>query len=198
MSIYNGPPRAGARGGAAEFSWDNVKADVDRTYYLGHSVKALAGRWQKNKDVYWYTKEKQAGETSLADEIRAVKQAEEDAMMEVRSHRHACQLGGTHAPHACMHASREGPMRLRHACMRDALHERQGKHGHARMFACTQALGFKPKSVKPLAPAALNEQEMKDLLKRGRDHDDEGQAGAATLGVPGVGEDKQSGLGFAA
>ena len=36
-----------------KFSWDNVKSDKDREFYLGHSVKALAGRWQKNKDVYW-------------------------------------------------------------------------------------------------------------------------------------------------
>ncbi|GIL88513.1 hypothetical protein Vretifemale_16487 [Volvox reticuliferus] len=47
MSLYNGPPRPGARGGRDQFSWDNVKADKDREYYLGHSVKALAGRWQK-------------------------------------------------------------------------------------------------------------------------------------------------------
>jgi len=38
---------AGARGGRAEFSWDNVKSDRDREYYLGHSVKASVGRWQK-------------------------------------------------------------------------------------------------------------------------------------------------------
>jgi hypothetical protein len=39
MSLYNGPPRPGARGGRGEFSWDNVKNDKDREYYLGHSVK---------------------------------------------------------------------------------------------------------------------------------------------------------------
>ncbi len=47
MSLYNGPPRGGTRGGKDQFSWDNVKADKDREYYLGHSVKALTGRWQK-------------------------------------------------------------------------------------------------------------------------------------------------------
>ncbi len=47
MSLYNGPPRGGTRGGADQFSWDSVKADKDREYYLGHSVKALTGRWQK-------------------------------------------------------------------------------------------------------------------------------------------------------
>ena len=79
------PIRPGARGGRSEFSWDNVKADKDREYYLGHSVKALAGRWQKGKDVYWYTREKEGGGSTLQDEIKAVKLREEEAMLEVGS-----------------------------------------------------------------------------------------------------------------
>lgn len=47
MSLYNGPARGGNRGGKDQFNWDNVKADKDREYYLGHSVKATTGRWQK-------------------------------------------------------------------------------------------------------------------------------------------------------
>lgn len=31
-------------GGKDQFNWDNVKADKEREYYLGHSVKALTGR----------------------------------------------------------------------------------------------------------------------------------------------------------
>ncbi|KXZ53010.1 hypothetical protein GPECTOR_8g379 [Gonium pectorale] len=81
MSLYNGPPRPGARGGRDQFSWDNVKADKDREYYLGHSVKALAGRWQKGRDVYWYTREKGSND-ALAEEVNAVKQREEELMME--------------------------------------------------------------------------------------------------------------------
>lgn len=30
-----------------EFSWDDVKADKHRENYLGHSLKAPVGRWQK-------------------------------------------------------------------------------------------------------------------------------------------------------
>ncbi|WIA30619.1 hypothetical protein OEZ86_000698 [Tetradesmus obliquus] len=81
MSLYNGPPRPGARGGRGEFSWDNVKADKDREYYLGHSVKATTGRWAKGKDVFWYTKAGGAGGVSN-DELEAVKQQERDMMAE--------------------------------------------------------------------------------------------------------------------
>jgi hypothetical protein len=30
---------------------EDVKGDKEREYYLGHSVKALAGRWQKGASV---------------------------------------------------------------------------------------------------------------------------------------------------
>jgi hypothetical protein len=59
-----------------------VKADKDREYYLGHSVKALTGRWQKGKDVYWYTRDKGADDVARA-EIEAVKQREKELMDEV-------------------------------------------------------------------------------------------------------------------
>lgn len=55
------------------------------SYYLGHSVKALTGRWQKGKDVYWYTREERNDQTSnLDDELQAVKAHEEQLMAEVR------------------------------------------------------------------------------------------------------------------
>jgi hypothetical protein len=85
MAVYNGPPRAGSRGGRDQFNWENVKADKDREYYLGHSVKALTGRWQKDKDVYWYTREKDGqGTNNLDAELQAVKAHEEQLMAEVR------------------------------------------------------------------------------------------------------------------
>lgn len=36
----------------AEFSWDDVKVDKHRENYLGHSIKAPVGRWQKGM-VLW-------------------------------------------------------------------------------------------------------------------------------------------------
>ncbi len=44
--------RGGTRGGKDQFSWESVKADKDREYYLGHSVKATTGRWQKGGAVH--------------------------------------------------------------------------------------------------------------------------------------------------
>lgn len=84
--IFNGPPRGGTRGGRDQFNWENVKVDKDREYYLGASVKALTGRWQKGKDVYWYTREKtergEAANLAREQELAAVKQREEQLMME--------------------------------------------------------------------------------------------------------------------
>ena len=64
-----------------------------------------------------------------------------------------------------------------------------------------QALGLKPKEAKPLAPAALDKQEMAKLL-HGNQDDQDGPGGPSphgALGVPGVDPgSKVSGLGFKA
>lgn len=81
MSLYNGPPRPGARGGRDQFNWESVKTDKDREFYLGHSVKATVGRWQKGKDVFWYTRNKDENDV-LNEEIKAVKVKEQELMLE--------------------------------------------------------------------------------------------------------------------
>jgi hypothetical protein len=85
--IYNGPSRGGTRGGKDQFSWDSVKSDQQREFYLGHSVKAATGRWQKGKDIFWYQKEKDpshtlSNEDAIAQERAMAKQREEALMME--------------------------------------------------------------------------------------------------------------------
>jgi hypothetical protein len=74
-----------SRGGRSEFKWEDVKEDKDRENYLGHSLMAPVGRWQKNKDLTWYAKSG-AGETSAEEarkeEIRMIKEAEQDAFSE--------------------------------------------------------------------------------------------------------------------
>lgn len=73
------PIRGGTRGGQAEFKWTDVSADKDRENYLGHSINAPTGRWQKNKDVHWYNRDNK-DESKKEEEIRKIKEAEAEAL----------------------------------------------------------------------------------------------------------------------
>ncbi|XP_076334487.1 uncharacterized protein LOC143238242 isoform X2 [Tachypleus tridentatus] len=78
------PTRGGARGGADQFNWEDIKIDKHRESYLGHSLKAPVGRWQKGKDLTWYNKdrsEKANQKPSARCELENIKKAEEEAML---------------------------------------------------------------------------------------------------------------------
>ncbi|KAK5173023.1 uncharacterized protein LTR77_003145 [Saxophila tyrrhenica] len=90
MDLVQTVRKEGSRGGV-NFSWDDVKNSQHRENYLGHSVMAPVGRWQKNKDLSWYARAEDADLTPeqraekeqerKREEMRKIKEAEEDAML---------------------------------------------------------------------------------------------------------------------
>ncbi|KAK3169634.1 hypothetical protein OEA41_009018 [Lepraria neglecta] len=87
MDLVAGVRKEGSRGGRGDFKWEDVRDSQHRENYLGHSLMAPVGRWQKNKDLSWYAKSDTSPAALTAaeqrkEEIRKIKEAEESALSE--------------------------------------------------------------------------------------------------------------------
>ncbi|XP_035527013.1 multiple myeloma tumor-associated protein 2 [Morone saxatilis] len=86
--MFGSSRSGGVRGGQDQFNWDDVKADKHRENYLGNSLMAPVGRWQKGKDLTWYAKDKKGSRPlTKEEEIAAVKAAEHEALMAALGHK---------------------------------------------------------------------------------------------------------------
>lgn len=47
---------------------------------MGHSINAPTGRWQKNKDVHWYSRDEGETAAERREEMRKIKEAEAEAL----------------------------------------------------------------------------------------------------------------------
>lgn len=91
--MYQSSSRGGTRGGRTSFKWDSLKTDKYREFYLGHSLNVPVGRWQKDKNLQWYSEKKNdntapSHEEDVASEIKKMKELEMEAFASILSNKY--------------------------------------------------------------------------------------------------------------
>jgi hypothetical protein len=72
-------PRAGARGGQDQFSWEQVKEDKYRQHYLGASIHGVPERFKRRAEMFWYLKS-ETSKSSASKELEAIRAKESELM----------------------------------------------------------------------------------------------------------------------
>ena len=120
-------------------------------------------RWQKGRDVYWYTRDVERSEADKQAELAMVKQREQDLMMEVSLGRETRRKAGATGGRWRQSAS---PGR-RHLLYRPHVFDKRQRRLllPRHLPSHPQALGMKPKAPKQLKQAQLDKADMQKLLQ---------------------------------
>ncbi|DBA03564.1 TPA: hypothetical protein N0F65_011465, partial [Lagenidium giganteum] len=156
----------GTRGGQDQFKWDDVKNDKYRENYLGHSVNAPVGRWQKGIELF-----------------RAIESCEEQVLADAR-----CCMCACCCCICCYVVAGKDLTWYAKASKQDkaaALREELALARERDEELMNQALGIAPKKRVATEAHQLDAAEVKELLKRGASEGAQGERveglGAAPL-----------------